>query len=58
MDRRLIESAYIELAALIPRPDDPQLADFTVVTRNDNQADAVCLLQAYNYLRLALGKGV
>lgn len=52
----LVEKAYLELAALIPRPSDPQLADFSVVTQADNPADAVCLLEAYTYLRRALGK--
>lgn len=56
IDRKAVERAYIELAALVPCPDDAQLSDMTLVTHNNNPADAVCLLQAYNWLRIALGK--
>ena len=51
-----VEKAYLELAALIPTPSDAQLDDFVCITRNDNPADAVCLLAAYNWLRVALRK--
>lgn len=56
VDLLAVEQAYLELAALFPRPSDPQLADMTVVTQKNNPADAVCLLQAYFWLRIALGK--
>jgi len=56
--KEAVTRAYYELAALIPRPDDPQLEDMTAVTQANNPADAVCLLQAYNWLRIALGKDV
>lgn len=51
-----VERAYIELAALFPVPSDPQLTDATKITQADNPADAVCILSAYTWLRIALEK--
>ena len=49
-----LERSHLELAALIPDPKHPTVADFFKVCCNENEADADCMYLAYTTINAAL----